>query len=173
MKNERLFRRVDSLSEKLADKTVGSFVHIDFESFSEEEKHLFRRVDEIEEKYLQTGSMEVLAENSELIYKNLEVILRRVREMYCYVVPMVLGSDGSKDVVEYFFKLHFYNFEADLVECLKNLRGWSEKDRKEFLADLAKNGSIFFRVPRGFNGHNQETDKEIQKMAVSLTKAKI
>ena len=28
---------------------------------------------------------------------------------------------------------------------------WSEKDRKEFLSDLQKNGSfLLFRIPRGF-----------------------
>ncbi len=159
MKNERLFRRVESLSEKLADKTSGNLVHIDFDSFSEEEKHLFRKVDEIEEKFLQTGSMEPAAENFELIYKNLEVILRRVREMYCYVVPMVLGSDGTKEIVEHFFKLHFYNFEADLTECLKKVRTWTEKEQRDFLSDLQKNGPCLFRIPRGFNDSNQEMEK--------------
>ena len=116
----------------------------------------FCKVDEIEEKFLQTGSMEPVAEYFELICKNLEVILRRVREMYCYVVPMVLGSDGSKEIVEYFFKWHF---EADLAECLRNVRTWTEKDRGEFLSDLQKNGSFFCRIPRGFNDSDQKMEK--------------
>jgi len=154
---------LESLGEKLADKNAGHIIHIDFDSFSEEEKRLFCKVDEIEEKFLQTGSMEPEAENFELICKNLEVILRRVREMYCYVVPMVLGSDGSKEIVEYFFKLHFYNFEADLAECLRNVRAWTEKDRGEFLSDLQKNGSFFYRIPRGFNDSNQKMEKSNPK----------
>jgi hypothetical protein len=156
LNNMALFKRVESLCEKLRDKSSGNILRIDFDSFSEEEKHLFRKVDEIEEKYLQTGSIENLAENFELICKNLEVIFRRVRELYCYVVPMVLGSDGTSEIVEHFFRLHFYNFEADLTECLAHVRTWSEKDREEFLLDLKKNGPIFFRIPRGFGDHNDE-----------------
>ena len=154
MKNSHLFRRVDSLSEKLADKTTGNLVHIDFDSFSEEEKRLFRKVDEIQEKFLQTGSMAPAAENFELIYKNLEVILRRVREMYCYVVPMVLGCDGTKEIVEYFFRLHFNSFEADLTDCLTRVGAWSEKERDEFVLDLRKKGPILFRIPRGFGDYD-------------------
>ena len=164
MKNADLFRRLEGLGEKLADKTSGGMIHIDFDSFSEEEKLLFRKCDEIEAKFLQTGSMEPFAENFDLILKNLEVILRRVREMYCYVVPMVLGSDGSKEIVEYFFKLHFYNFEVDLAECLSHVRTWTEKDRCEFLADLVKNGPAFFRIPRGFNDRNRKMEKTIKKV---------
>lgn len=156
MNNVQLAKRVESLCEKLRDNSSGGILHIDFNSFSEEEKLLFHKVDEIEEKYRQTGSFELLVENSDLIFKNLEVILRRVRELYCYVVPMVLGCDGTKDVVEYFFRLHFYNFEADLTECLAHVRTWSEKDREEFLLDLSKNGAFFFRIPRGFNDYNDK-----------------
>jgi hypothetical protein len=156
LKAWQLDRRVNTLSEKIKDTTSKELIHLDFDSFSEAEKLLFRKVDEIEEKYLQTGSTEHLDENFELICKNLEVIFRRVRELYCYVVPMVLGSDGSHEIVEYFFKLHFLNFEADLAECLANERSWSEKDRDDFLADIRKNGSFFFRIPRGFKEHNDK-----------------
>ena len=64
--------------------------------------------------------------------------------------PMVLGCDSSNEIVEYFFRLHFYNFEADLTDCLAQVNKWSEKDREEFLLDLRKNGGVFFRIPRGF-----------------------
>ena len=121
--------RIDDLSEKLEDTTLGSVVRLDFDSFSEAEKLAFSKVGEIGEKYRQTGSEAVLAENADLISKNVEIIIKRVTELYCYVVPMVLGCGGSQEIVEYFFKLHFYNFEADLNECLANVRKWSEKDR--------------------------------------------
>jgi hypothetical protein len=157
MKPWQLNRRINGVSEKLRDTTSGSILRLDFDSFSDSEKLLFHKVDEIDEKYRQTGSEEVLVENSDLIFKNLEIILKRVTELYCYVVPMVLGSDGSHEIVEYFFKLHFYNFEADLSECLTHVRSWSEKDREEFLLDLKKNGSMYFRIPRGFNDHNDRS----------------
>ena len=162
MKNAHLFRRLDSLGEKLADKNSGGMVHLDFESFSEEEKRLFRRVDEIEAKYLQSGSWE--PEGDELLHKNLEVILRRVREIYCFTVPLALGSYATREIVEYFFKLHFLNFEADLAECLSHVRTWKEKDQSDFLADLAENGPRFFRIPRGFNDRNQTMKETIKKL---------
>ena len=147
MKPWQLNRKLNRLSEQLADP-IHTEIKLDVNSFSEAEKLLFRKVDEIAEKYRQTGSIEVLVENSDLISKNLEVFLMRVRELYCYAVPMVLGCDETNEIVEYFFRLHFYNFEADLTECLAQVSKWSEKDREEFLLDLRKNGAIFF----GFQG---------------------
>jgi len=87
--------RIDDLSEKFKDTTLGSVIRLDFDSFSEAEKLAFSKVDEIEEKYRQTGSEDVLVENADLISKNLEIIFRRVTELYCYVVPMVLACGGS------------------------------------------------------------------------------
>ncbi|MGA2682384.1 MAG: hypothetical protein ABSF44_11375 [Candidatus Bathyarchaeia archaeon] len=127
-------------------------------SFSDAEKLLFAKVDEIEEKYRQTGSEEVLVENADLIFKNLEVILRRITELYCFVVPMILGCDGTHEIVEYFFRLNFYNFQADLSKCLAHVRTWSDKYREEFLLDLKQNGASFFRLPRGY------TDKEVNDL---------
>ena len=71
---------------------------------------------------------------------------------------MVFGCDGTHEIVEYFFRLHFYNFEVDLSECLANVRTWSEKDREEFLLDLKQHGASFFRLPRGYS------DKEVSDL---------
>jgi len=87
--------RVDDLSEKLEDSTLGSIVRLDFDSFSEAEKLVFSKVGEIAEKCRQTGSEAALVENADLISKNLEISFRRVTELYCYVVPMVLACGGS------------------------------------------------------------------------------
>jgi len=161
MKTRDLARRVEFLSKTLRNQSSGSIIRLDFNSFSEAEKLLFAKVDEIEEKYRQTGSEEDLVENADLIFKNREVILRRVTELFCYTVPMALGSDGTHEIVEYFFRQHFYNFEADLSECLAYVRTWSEKDREEFLLDLKQNGAFFFRLPRGFNEHNDKCVGEL------------
>ena len=161
MKPWQLNGRVNRLSEQLANP-IPTEIKIDVNSFSETEKILFRKVDEIAEKYRQTGSVELLAQNLDLISKNLEIILNRVRELYCAVVPMVLGCDETNEVVEYFFRLHFYNFEADLTECLAHIRTWSEKDREEFLLDLRKNGSIFFRIPRGFGDYDSKEFNDLK-----------
>ena len=64
-----------------------------------------------------------------------------------------------------FLQSTFLQFQADLAESLNNVRGWSEKDREEFLVDLRKNGNLFFRIPRGFNEHN---DGVCTKLAAGL-----
>ncbi len=135
MKPWQLDNRVNNLTKQLADP-INPGIKIDFNSFSEAEKLLFAKVDEIEEKYRQTGSEELLVENADLIFKNLEVMLRRITELYCFVVPMVLGCDGTHDIVEYFFRLHFYNFQDDLSECLAHVRK----------PGLRKIGKSFFRI---------------------------
>lgn len=96
-----------------------------------------------------------------MVFKELEVVFRRVRELYCYIVPRVLGLERNREIVEHFFRLHFYNFEADLTECLENVDRLSEKEREEFLLDLRKNGVVPFRFPRGFGNY---TDKEFGKL---------
>ena len=169
MKPWQLNNKVNNLTKQLADP-INPGIKIDFNSFSEAEKLLFAKVDEIEEKYRQTGSEELLVENADLIFKNLEVILRRITELYCFAVPTVLGCDGTYEIVEYFFRLHFYNFQADLTECLAHVRKtWTEKDRQEFLSDLKQNGAPFYRIPRGFNEYN---DKELGELNNSKASGK-
>jgi hypothetical protein len=154
---------VDGLSKELTDPGSGGIVHLDFESFSEAEKLLFRKVEEIEAEFLRTGTTENLEKSTELILKNFEVIMRRVTELYCFAVPICLGSVVTREIAEYFFKLHFYNFEADLSECLQHVRTWSDEEREEFVADFKKNGSMLFRIPRSFG----EDDTDLMDMRPS------
>jgi hypothetical protein len=174
MDSKRLAKRVESLREKLKGNNAGDYIRIDFDSFSKEEKLLFARADEIEEELRQTGASEHPAEDWDVIFKSMEVVLRRVKELYCYFYPIVFGLDGTKEIVEYFFKLHFYNFEFDLSECLSHVRStWSEKDKEEFLLDLKQNGPPFFRLPRGLSNlndkrvgdlnHSKDLDKQEEK----------
>ncbi len=151
MKTQNIAGRVDFLSEKLRDPTSGSFVHLDFNSFSEAEKQLFRKVDEVAEEFQKTGNEQLLLQNADLIIKNLEVLFNRVTDLYCYVVPQAIGCGTNQELIEYFFKQHFLNFEKDLAECMANLSRWSEKDREEFLCDLKKHGPLYYRIPRGFS----------------------
>ncbi|MGA2524599.1 MAG: hypothetical protein ABSF65_10665 [Candidatus Bathyarchaeia archaeon] len=147
-----MFRRVGDISEKLKDPTANSILHLDFNSFSEAEKALFRKVQEIEEEFRKTGNENLLFENADLLLKPSEIIMTRITELYCYVIKTLLACDEKREIVDYFFKLHFYNFEIDLVECLTNVRkNWSDKDREEFLADVKRNDVHPFRIPRGFD----------------------
>jgi len=143
---------VDDLSEKL--KSVPSdVVRIDFDSFSEPEKQVFRKVLEIEEKYGASPPADVLKANMEFVFKAREIVSWRVVELFMFVMRETLGGDETED---WYFKLHFYNFFADLAECLANVRKWSEKDREEFRDDMKQNDgwNKVFRIPRGFTEHN-------------------
>ena len=146
-----MFRRVEVLSEKLKDPTANGRIYLDFNSFSEAEKTLFRKVQEIEEEFQRTGNENLLLENADFILKPSEIIAKRVTELYCHVMTTILACDEKREIVDYFFKLHFYNFETDLVECLAHLRNWTDRDREEFMLDLKKNGTHLFRIPRGFD----------------------
>jgi len=161
VKNFGLVKRIDNLSKKINDPDPKEIIHIDFKSFSDAERILFQKVNEIEEEWLKTGDEEILIKNAELLLKPSEVIFRRVTDLYCYVATTLLAGGQNKEIVDYFFKLHFYNFETDLSECLSHMRTWTDKDREEFLSDLKENGAHLFRIPRGFN---EDNCKEISQL---------
>jgi len=159
MKNYRIVKRIEDVSRKLEVPAEG-FPLIDF-NLSESEKKLFQRVDEISEEYNRTGNDELLKQNDDLIRKNIEIMQERITELFCYAYPTAICGYTALDreIVNYFFQLHFINFEIDLLECVKSLCRWNESDKEEFLADLKKNGPSYFRIPRGFNDYNQPSTK--------------
>ena len=158
VKNFDLGKRIDNLSKKINDPNPEEIIHIDFESFSDAERILFQKAAEIEEEWQKTGKEEILLKNAELLLKPSEIIFRRITELYCYVATTLLAGGQNKEIVDYFFKLHFYNFEADLSECLAHVRTRSEEDNEEFLSDLKQNGAFFFRLPRCYS------DKEVSDL---------
>jgi hypothetical protein len=158
MKTSDMFRRVDGLSEKL--KATDCLWRVDYNSLSEAEKRLFQAGDEAEAEYRRTGNAEILIKNWDVFCKEFEVFYNHTTELYISTVPKaVSGVTGlDHEIVDYFFKLHFLNFREDLFECLKNLCRWDEQDKEEFFEDLKKNGSIFFRIPRGFPDSKENVD---------------
>jgi hypothetical protein len=147
LKSWQLDRRVDALSEKL--KPVSSdVIRLDFDSFTEPEKQLFNKIWEIQEEYGSSPPAEVIEANKELIFKASEVLSWRVLQLFMFVMKQLLEHD---EIEEWYFKLHFYNFFADLSDCLKNVRRWSDKDREEFLRDMKEHDMMnkVFRIPRG------------------------
>ncbi len=161
-----MFKRVENVAEKLKDPTANCLIHIDVNSWSEAEKALFGKGDEVSEEYHRTGNIEVLIKNDDIINKNIEVMWKRITELYCSTVPMsICGATGlNYEIVNYFFKLHFLNFETDLFECARNLLRWEESDRQEFLSDLKKKGPLYFRIPRGFNEYNDKTSNSVSDL---------
>jgi hypothetical protein len=165
VRNFENFRRVEKISEKLKDTTAGMLLRIDFDSFSEAEKVLFRKVDEISAEYGRTENLQLLVENGDLIYKNLEIMHKRVKELYCWTIPTVIAGYSAidREIIDYFFQLHFMNFEVDFLQCIKHLHSWTKHDIDEFLSDLKKNGPCYFRIPRGFNESNSKEFDENAK----------
>jgi len=137
------------LSEKLKPVTF-DVIRVDFDSFSEPEKRLFNRIWEIQEEYGVSLPTDVIEANKKLIFKASEVIVWRVIQLFVFVMRELLGQD---EIEKWYFKLHFYNFFADLSECLANVRKWSDRDREEFLRDMKENDMMdkVFRIPRGSN----------------------
>ncbi len=170
LKAWKIDRRVDILSGKLNDAPQRNVIHVDFDSFSEEERMLFQKVDEIEEEFLRTKNEEILEKNADLILKNYEIILKRVTELYCHVVPATLGAFGNREIIEFYFNQHFLNFNIDLAECLERVRGWSENECNEFLEDLHTSGSRFYRIPRGFNEFNDADITKFKNPKMDKTK---
>ena len=128
---------------------MGNSTRIDPACLSESEKHLFERVGEIIDEYsVAVPPDHVLEENMELFSKATEVIVRRAVELFSTVLPKAFGGG---EVVEWYFKLHFYNFLVDWTECIANLGKWSEEDKREFLVDMKRDGMLdkVFRLHRG------------------------
>ena len=165
MDNLKLVKRINSLTEKINDNDNAAIIHFDFNSFSDAEKTLFRKVNKIENEFQETGNEDILLKNADLMLKPSEILVKRTTELYCHVLPTVLGYFENRELVDFFFKLHFYNFETDLAECLENVSTWTDKDKEEFLIDLKKSGTQLFRIPRGF-------DKNYCKELIDLINSK-
>ncbi len=160
MNNWEIKRRIDNLADKLKDDMPHDIIRLDFDSFSEKEKLVFQRANQVAEEFQRTGSAEGIPEKMSILQKEREILYDRIRELYCFAMPALISYGENNELIEYFFKWHFYNFEQDLFECLSHIREtWSEKNVEEFISDLRKNGSYFFRIPRGFNESNRNQRK--------------
>jgi len=160
LRSWELKRRLGGLAGRMMDSSVQSSTRIDPACLSESEKRLFERVYEIIDEY--SGAVppdNVLVENMELFSKALEIIVRRAVELFSTVMPKAFGGG---EIEEWYFRLHFWNFMQDLIECIGNVKKWSAKDREEFLIDYRQNDmqNKLYRLPRG--GFSQD---ELERMA--------
>jgi hypothetical protein len=158
MKSWHLHKRVEALSEKLKSVSL-DVVRLDFDYFTEPEKQLFNKIWEIQEEYGLNPPPDVVEANKELTFKALEIIFRRVLELFIFTVPKAFCWD---EIEEWYFKLHFYNFFEDLEECLERVRKWPETEREEFLRDMKESGMInkVFRIPHSSGIEDLETRKK-------------
>ena len=132
MKPALLTKRIADLSEKL--KPVPSEgIRIDFYSFSEPEQLIILKNAELNDKYHNKWTREAILENQDLILKCNEIAIRRVNELF---ETAMLGALMLDELEAWFFKFNFNEFWTHWIECQKNLKKWSKKDREDFLRDI-------------------------------------
>ena len=145
-----LNRRVDGLSEKIdIPEESERIARFDISCFTQEERLLFDKIRDLQEQYGNQVPSEVLEANKALIYKAEEILAVYAVDTFKF---MLLGIWGGNDEIErWYINLHFQNFLLDLVECLRHVQQWPQKERDDYLAFLKETGMIdkAFRCPRG------------------------
>ena len=135
MNRTQLARRIEELASKL--KPVPSEgIRIDFYSFTEPEQLVLLKNFELDDKHHHRLTREAILENKELIVKGNLIAIERVNELFLAVMPGALMLD---EVDNFFFRASFWGFWEHWIECRKNLRKWSKKDREDFLRDIYLN----------------------------------
>jgi hypothetical protein len=132
MKPTQLTKRIEELSAKL--KPVPSEgIRIDFSSFTEPEQLVLLKNFELDEKHHYGWTREAILENKEIIVKCNMIVIERVNELFLFTMPRALMLD---EVDQFFFNVNFWGFWERWIECQKNVRKWSKKDREDFLRDI-------------------------------------
>ena len=108
MKNDRLIKRVQNLSEKLKDPPKSGLLRIDYDSYSETEKMLFGKAAEVSEEYNRTGDLEVLIKNDDLTAKATYVVYERLTELYYHQIPEAISAYTGDRYL--FFQAAFLEF---------------------------------------------------------------
>ena len=149
MKPSQLTKRIEDLSEKL--KPVPSEgIRLDFHSFTEPEQLIILKNAELNEKYRSKWTREVILENQDVILKFNEIAIRRIIELFESAMPGALMLD---ELEAWFFKFDFHDFWVHWIECQKNLKKWSKKDREDFLRDIKVN-------PKTDKKHRRESEND-------------
>jgi len=131
MKPSQLTKRINDLCKKL-EPVPSEGIRVDFSSFTEPEQLVLLKNFELDDKY-RRWTREAILENKEIILKGNHIIISRIIELFLFVMPRALMLD---EIEASFFKLNFNLFLQRWMECQKNLKKWSKKDREDFLRDM-------------------------------------
>ena len=157
MKPDKMDEKLKRLAESMKDFPIEGTTKIDPNCLTERERKLVRKVDEIQEKYAPNlPPLDVLHENRELFIKASEIVVRRVLDLFVTVMPKAFLGD---EIEEWYFKLHFYNFMKDWIDCINNVQKWTEEDREEWKKDMKESGMINM-IPRLPHGWSEEDKQE-------------
>lgn len=155
MKSWLLNKRVNCLSEKI-DNSIKTDTRLDFSSFSEAEQRLFCSINSITEKYASSlPPKDVLNKNIKLWNKGLEILGRRITELFVDSIPTLLLCD---DLERWYFKLYYYNFWLDWKEKIKSVREMPEEQRNLVISDYRESGvfDMVFRFSKGLERNEAE-----------------
>jgi hypothetical protein len=154
VKPSQLTKRIEELSEKL--KSVPSDgIRIDFTSFTEPEQLVLLKNFELDDKYRSRWTREVILENKDLIFKCNHIVISRITELFQTVMRGALMLD---EIEASFFKLNFNLFLQRWMECQKNLRKWSKKDREDFLRDMKRKTKADKKIKREVEFDGEENN---------------
>jgi len=144
MKPWQLSRRIDGLSEEIAEPTQAE-TRIDINCLSQPERQLFERIDEIIDEYKPASPpKDVIEKTADLWNKGLEIFARRTMELFVDIMPASLCCD---ELEEWYFKLYFHNFLLDWIESVHNLREMPKEQHDALLCER-KEMSILDKVFR-------------------------
>jgi hypothetical protein len=144
VKPSQLTKRIEELSLKL--KPVPSDgIRIDFTSFTEPQQLVLLKNFELDDKYRYRWTREAILENKDLILKCNHIVISRITELFQTVM---LGALMLDEIEASFFKLNFNLFLQRWMECQKNLKKWSKKDREDFLRDMKRKTKADKKIKR-------------------------
>lgn len=149
MKSSSLTKRINNLSARLSACGSERFAKLCFESLNEADQKLFEKLVNLDCDRFENCNVETLLEHVDLHLKSYSVMLEYLINMFRYVL-LSPYKNRHRQVYNWFFNLHFYNFFVELFECYSNVSGWSETDFEEFIADLEKNPAkdAVFIIPK-------------------------
>ena len=158
MKTHDLDARLKRISERMETFPVEGTTKIDPNCLTDRELRLIQKVDEIQEKYAPNlPPVDVMFENWKLFSKVAQIIIERTYDLFVTVMSKAFYGD---EIEEHYFKVHFFNFMKDWIECMENVQKWTLEERDEWKRDMKETGLIN-SIPRIRNW----TEEEKRKMA--------
>jgi hypothetical protein len=154
MKLSPLARRIQELSAKL-QPIASEGIRFDFNSFTEPEQLVLLKNFELDEKYRGRWTRKDILENKDIILKGNHIVITRALELFQLTMPKALMLD---ELEQWFFEFNFHNFLENWIECQKNLRRRSKKDREDFLRDIKGDWKKENKTRREAKHHGEENN---------------
>jgi hypothetical protein len=166
VKPEDMAKRIKEISKKLNDHEAQQcpLLRFDPHSLPKNEQQLFQKNNELFEEYQKTNDVTIILKNFSLFAKQAEVMLKHITDLYQHIVireMCCIFDNINPEIIEYFFNLHFKNFQVDFAECITKLQTWTKEEEQEYLELLGKSEKIIIRFPED---SDYDTNKKLNKL---------